>query len=252
MKATLTHDAWHKMRAYVDLCPDEISGLAKVEIVEGDFLVTDVAIFEQVVSAAHSDIPAQALARFQVELIKRGENPKDWFCWWHSHAAMKTFFSGRDVATINESIDFKMMLSIVTNHAHEFSARFDLYDPVRMQTEVTVEVLEQEDENIISECKQQIAAKVTRPVPVYVSSRDLGFGAHDYPAPTYKKAVYEGYDKDDHNAYKNELAELSAELTAAMHNGDKKRLKEVQSEIYDKKVDGYYSGYEKKLPIKRV
>ena len=252
MIAQLTHTAWHKMRAYVDNCQDEISGLGKVEIVDGNFMVTDIAIFEQVVSAAHSDIPAQALAKFQVELIKRGENPKDWFCWWHSHAAMKTFLSGRDTATIDESTDFGMMLSIVTNHAHEFTARFDLYKPVRMKQDCTVEVLEEEDEGIIAQCIADIAEKVSRPVTK--ATHYLGFGKA-YDVGTKKEKVDPVKDlcsdiMHDYDAYVGEIEELTGEVANAHASGDRALLKMLQDELYDKKIDGFYAGYEKSHPKK--
>jgi hypothetical protein len=269
MIAELTHNAWHKMRAYVDNCPDEISGLGKVEIVDGNFLVTDIAIFEQVVSAAHSDIPAAALAKFQVELIKKGENPKDWFCWWHSHAAMKTFLSGRDTATIDESTDFKMMLSIVTNHAHEFTSRFDLYSPVRMKQDVQVQVLEEEDDDIINECKAEIAKKVSKPAP----SAYLGYGRGGDHSHNHGKTHNFGFEKKEEHEklktlsmptktrldfdvmvdleqYNDEVAGLVEEIANAHAAGDMTLVKMLRDELEDKKIDGFYAGYEKSYPKK--
>lgn len=242
MKAQLTHQAWAKMRAFVDNCEDEISGLGKVEIVDGAFLVTDIAIFEQAVGPAHSNIPAQALAKFQCELLKKKENPKEWFLWWHSHAKMSTFFSGTDMATIESSTDFPMMLSIVTNHKHEFSARFDLYKPMRMDQKVTVEVLEDEDEAIIAHCKAEIAKKVTKPV-----KQVFGYGWGGSKQPVETTAIE---SKEDKKAYFVELNKLRSELKEAEKAKDVEYIEELKEAIYDKRIDGFYSGYESQYPVK--
>jgi len=168
MKVVLTPGVWDKMRAYVDNCKDEISGLGKIERDDDDnFVITDIALFKQTVSAAHSDISAEALAKFQVELIKKGDNPADWSFWWHSHAAMAVFFSSRDTSTIDESSDFSYLVSLVTNHAHDLVARVDTFKPVRLHATIEVEVQEWEDSELIAACIQEIADKVSKPAPLY-------------------------------------------------------------------------------------
>lgn len=284
--ANITHDAWVKMRGFIDLCPDEISGLGKVEMVEGEFYVTDIAIFTQVVSPTHSDIPTKALAQFQVELIRKGENPADWWCWWHSHAKMKPFFSETDKTTVEYSTDFDMLLSIVSNHAHEFYAQFDMHRPVRITQGVKVEVLEEENEEVAAWCQAEYAAKVTRPVYQAPAPYTRGVGFRrplddewddlpskggkgkrgvkvidlDFPSPyadvkpgqkTVSKQSLE-VNADDLAEYKAELAALEDELKSARTRGDGVAIGEISAEIYDKKVDGYYCGYEKQLPTKKL
>ena len=175
MKLYLTSESWQKMSYFVDEVKTEISGLGKVEKTEeGEFIVTDVRIFEQVVSGAHSDIEAEALAKFQVELIKGNENPAEWVLWWHSHASMKTFFSQRDTDTIDESTDFRYLISLVTNHAHDFDARVDIFDPCRIWTALDTEVLPTEpDPKLIKSCQKQIKAKIKTPPPRKVGFQEM-------------------------------------------------------------------------------
>lgn len=164
MRLLIETEAWHKIQYYVDTCKTEVSGLGKVVKRGDDFVVTDVKIFEQTVSGAHSDIEAQALATFQYELVKAGENPADWVLWWHSHAKMEVFFSGRDTDTIDQSTDFRYMVSLVTNHKHELKARIDVFDPCRMYTDLPVEILMPSiAEATAKECQAQIDAKVKKP-----------------------------------------------------------------------------------------
>ena len=271
MKANITHDAWLKMQGFVDLCPDEISGLGKVEVVDGEFYVTDIAIFTQTVSPTHSTIPSKALAQFQVELIKKGENPKDWWCWWHSHAKMEPFFSGTDKATVESSTDFDMLLSIVSNHKHAFYAQFDMHRPLRLTQVVSVEVLEEENEEITAWVQAEYDAKVTRPVvPVY--NRGFGFspkttsrddddwdglpttqpkaGDKIQGKPVMKQSLI--VNADDLAEYQAELAALGEELKDARHRKDGEAIREISSEIYEKQIDGFYCGYEQVFPTRKI
>jgi proteasome lid subunit RPN8/RPN11 len=163
MKLQIEKLAWDKMMAFTDLCPDEISGLGKVVVRLGNLVVTDVAIFEQRVSAAHSNIETGALAKFQEERIRAGESMKDWVFWWHSHAHMTAFFSGTDTGTIETSTEFPYLVSLVTNKKHDKVARLDVYQPVRLNTTLDVEILDEINPEIRTACQTEIDAKVTRP-----------------------------------------------------------------------------------------
>lgn len=164
MKLLITSYAWEKILAYTDLCPAEISGLGKVKVIGDDFVVVDVAIFEQTVSSAHSTIETKALAKFQHEQVKKGESMKEWVLWWHSHADMSVFFSGTDTGTIDGSTDFPYLVSLVVNKKHEKEARFDLFRPVRMKTEkLTVEILQVSDAKIKKQCQKDIDNLVNIP-----------------------------------------------------------------------------------------
>lgn len=192
MKVQLTDKAWKLMRGYVDLCKYEISGLGKVERDENDnFIVTDIEIFTQKVSGAHSNIEASDLAKFNVELIRKGENPKNWYLWWHSHATMDVFFSGTDTGTIDSSVDFGVLLSLVTNHKHEFKARVDVYEPVRLYTTLDVEILEDEDDEVLKHCQAEIDAKVSAP-STYTPS-----GKYHHTIGGERTSHYYGRDDED-------------------------------------------------------
>ena len=179
MQVVLTHDVWQRMRAYVDNCRDEISGMGKIERDGEDFRVVDIVLFDQTVSAAHSDITTESLAKFQVEVIRKGDSLEDWTFWWHSHAAMKVFFSGTDTETIDASTEYKYLVSLVTNHKHELTARVDTFEPVRLYKMLDVVVEEADDTEVIEACKQEIAEKVKRrheqPHVGYRSSQATGY-----------------------------------------------------------------------------
>ncbi len=163
MKLKIEKYAWDKIMAFTDLCPEEISGLGKVTLVDGDAIVSDVAIFEQQVSAAHSTIEPAALAKFQSQIVKKGGSMKEWCFWWHSHAEMGVFFSGTDTGTIETSTEFPYLVSLVVNKKHERKARFDIFSPVHMFCDLDVEVVSEKNTKLITECQKEIDAKVSKP-----------------------------------------------------------------------------------------
>jgi len=275
MQLYIESDAWHKIQYYVDTCKTEVSGLGKIERRDGDFYVTDVKIFAQDVSGAHSDIEAQALAEFQVELLKDGENPANWTLWWHSHANMNVFFSGRDIATIDESTDFRYMVSLVTNHAHDLLARVDVYDPARLHTELDVTLLLPEvPKKIADECQKEIDTKVRKKVSVSHKGKQTSFGfksVSDVSRVAYPYSDFL-YDDDDYGAYKypstyngynayneddedyeidnkttyNELKiEAECELDDARKSGDKASIQVAEIELAELVAEGKKQGYER-------
>lgn len=163
MRLLIEPQADEKIRAYTALVSGEISGLGKVTVDGDDFIVTDVAIFEQEVSGVHSTIPTAALAKFQDEMVKKGESMREWVLWWHSHADMDVFFSSTDTDTIYNSTEFPFLVSLVVNKARESKARVDVYKPVHMYMELDVEVISKTSEAIKELCKADIEAKVQKP-----------------------------------------------------------------------------------------
>lgn len=171
----IERNADDKIRTYTDLCPTEISGLGKVIInADGDFVITDVAIFEQEVSGVHSTLSTTALAKFQAEMVKKGESMKDWCVWWHSHADMGVFFSGTDTGTIDESTEFPYLVSLVVNKKGQSKARVDVFKPVRMFMDLEVEVVSSQSDEITKLCKAEIAEKVKKPAPI----KHVGYDYH--------------------------------------------------------------------------
>lgn len=185
----LEQRAAEKLWAYTMLCKTEISGLGKVTVVEGNIVVSDLAIFDQKVSSAHSTIPAEALAKFQDERVKAGESMKEWCLWWHSHAEMGVFFSGTDTATIDESSMFPYLVSLVVNRKRETKARLDIYTPVRRHFDMDVRELLPENKEILDLCQKDIDDKV-RPATELIESKWTGY-------QTYSPSQERDYDHKD-------------------------------------------------------
>lgn len=170
-KIYISRKAYLKLKYFVTQCEEEISGLGKLLVSKRDngdsvLIVYDFEIFDQVVSGAHSTIDDDSLAKFLFEKTKAGENLAVYRVWWHSHAAMATFFSGTDTNTIDNSTEFPYLVSIVTNHKLEFKARIDIYSPIRVTEELEIEKLDDEDEELKALCLKEIEEKVKKEVVV--------------------------------------------------------------------------------------
>lgn len=148
-KLKILKSADDKIRTFTELCPQEISGLGKVELIDEVLTVTDVEIFDQTVSGAHSTIRPEDLAKFQDNIVKNGGSMKQWCFWWHSHANMGVFFSKTDTDTIESSTEFPWLVSLVVNKKGESKARLDVYTPLHLFTELDIEIeVEKEDDGI--------------------------------------------------------------------------------------------------------
>lgn len=175
MKLKITRSAYDRITAFTQLCPDEISGLGKIEIdSDENFTVTQVEIFEQEVSGTHSTIETKALAKFQSDRVQAGESMKGWTLWWHSHAHMEVFFSGTDTGTINSSREFPYLVSLVVNKKGQSEARLDVFSPVHMFIGLEVEIIEEVNSQARDLCQKEIDEKVKKPVFRYPSAKTYG------------------------------------------------------------------------------
>jgi hypothetical protein len=185
MKIIFKKEAFEKFRAYVNGIEYEISGFGKIEKVDGNLVVTDVKIFPQVVSAGHTEMDAKSLAAFWDELMVAGEDIGKWKLWWHSHVYMMASFSGTDMNTIDE-FDAEMpeenwMLSIVTNKQGNLFAQIDVFQPIRCVIGGLAWEIEESDEKITVDVKQEIAEKVR--VNAYTQDDFISWYAPRFPLP---------------------------------------------------------------------
>ena len=189
--------AFIKMRYFVSLCEDEISGLGKVEEINGKLVVTDVEIFKQVVSGAHSNLDDDALAEFLFEQTKKGEDLAKWRLWWHSHARMQVFFSKTDTDTIDASTEYPWLISVVSNHAGDIKARYDIYKPYRMNKDLGVEILEDEDDELKELCQKEIDEKVSKQRDFYPRYQRQEFKNNQNPNKKKRNLFWEDDDQED-------------------------------------------------------
>lgn len=162
----ITTSAQRKLQGYIRRCPEEISGLGTVSVIDGSFLITDVFLLDQKVTPSETVLSALTMARFLCTASERGINPTEVRFWWHSHARHDAYFSGTDQQTIADTFDTSAWwLSFVGNHAGESVARLDLYPTKEMPIRLTkpVELLEVPDPEFEAEIDHAIAKYVQFP-----------------------------------------------------------------------------------------
>lgn len=99
IKVEIDREVYEKIMHWIDKAPGEVSGLGKVELQDGVFMVTSAILLEQENTSVTTDIDGAAVAKAMYEL-KDEPGKLNW--WWHSHVNMDVFWSGTDVETIHE------------------------------------------------------------------------------------------------------------------------------------------------------
>lgn len=269
MKVIFTPYAHALLREYVEQCQYEISGAGKViRDEENNFVITDLAVLPQQVTGATTDITSAEMAKFQVELIRKGENVGEWYLWWHSHVNMEVFWSERDKDTMDDSTDYKRLLSVVTNKRDEYRARLDVYEPERMYMDnLDVEIqLPERDAAMVERVKKDIADHVThktytpiqntyaynsrQPQLGVPSYQQVGFGSyHDdeeegLDVTTVPTTIESPGEYEQFHAYLTEKNELEQELADAVAADDAQEVEALQQALYEHVEWGINLGFE--------
>lgn len=162
VKIILPIPVYHKMLAYAQASEGEISGFGRTrtETKRGKTVVTitDVRIFKQTVTEAHTELDKDGLAKFIVELIKLGEKPQRWNLWWHSHHDFSVFFSSVDTGTIDALSKNSRLYSICINKKGELTGRVDNRGKELGDADVIVDRFI--NPKLIASCRKEVKDKV--------------------------------------------------------------------------------------------
>jgi len=101
----LTPEAYRRICAIVDIAPLEVGWLGSVRILpNGDFLIENVFLVKQSVTATETELSVDGVSDLVVELLKQGESGlaqvNKLHFWGHSHVRMGTYPSGTDERTM--------------------------------------------------------------------------------------------------------------------------------------------------------
>ncbi len=156
---------WQKLMAYVQACPVEISGFGLLDLCNGDLMVDDVYILEQVAGPGSVEVSEETLHRHLFEMERDGGNSGRLRLQWHSHVNMEAYFSSVDLRNI-EDYQADWMVSLVLNKRGEFDLRLDMFRPYRAWTPLQLRVRVPSDVLIQDECRREIARKVKQHRPL--------------------------------------------------------------------------------------
>ena len=106
---------------WVNKAEGEVSGLGKIERVNGVLRVTSAILLKQENTSVTTDIEAAAIGKAMFEL-KDAPGQLNW--WWHSHVNMDVFWSGTDLDTIHKIGANGWFLSTVFNKRQEMKTAY--------------------------------------------------------------------------------------------------------------------------------
>ena len=131
-KVIIGNEVYNKVMHWVNKSTVEVSGLGKVVLEDGNYVVKSAYLLKQENTSATTDIDAEAVAKLLYE-TREEEGHLNW--WWHSHVNMGVFWSGTDQTTIKDFGDQGMCVATVFNKKEETKSAFyqggtSFYPPV--------------------------------------------------------------------------------------------------------------------------
>lgn len=188
MKVIIPRHIHDEIMFYVDKSPIEISGLGRVKKhPNGDMEVVKVYLLEQENTGASTDIDAEAVAKLMFESRK---DKGDLNFWWHSHVNMGVFWSGTDMATIQEFGKNGYLLSTVFNKKRQMRSSYFQggtdFLPQLFIDELETTISSQLPKKVTNKWEKEYSAKAkpkpmpkTKHFPSYYSS-NRGLKGYDY------------------------------------------------------------------------
>lgn len=218
MKIKYASHAWDKIRTWVEMTKEEISGMGCVRREkDGSFYVYEVYLLKQDNTSAFTDIDDEALMALMWELQELDETDNgtrydDLKYWWHSHNNMSTFWSGQDEKCIQEKLQHaNWWLSTCHNIRNDVTTRLDIADPPTRFDNLKVEIDRVVSPEIKEFCRKEYEEKVTEKTSRAAYSYGNGFqgnyGQH--------YSGYGGYGHYSHQATTTQAAKARIEAAKA-------------------------------------
>jgi len=130
MEVRYTPQVWQTISHIVDSQKLEVGWLGMVEEAEYGYLITDIFVPKQTVSAAETDIDENAMADLALELDDAGYDISKLLYWGHSHVNMAVSPSGQDEKQVGEFLNnCPVFIRGIYNKRGE--SKVDVYDVER-------------------------------------------------------------------------------------------------------------------------
>ncbi len=157
-------EVWRRLRLFILRCPIEISGFGVVRQSPDNpmlFMVEEIIVLDQVADEHSATPDPSALGTLLYELTLQ-DKADALRLLWHSHVKMPAYFSSVDIRTISE-FSGEWMISLVSNHHGDVSARLDVIKPYWAGTPMRVKVMIPSNPELTREVDAEIRAHVRRP-----------------------------------------------------------------------------------------
>lgn len=183
MKIKFDSIVWDKMRTWIEMTRQEISGLGCVRReADGTFHVYDIFLVKQENTGTFTDIEDEALHSLMWELMQLddedgGSRYSDLKFWWHSHANMGVTWSGQDDRCIAEKLQHgaDWWLSAVLNIPGKISTRLDTKNPPMRFDSLKVDITHVVSDEVKEWCRKEYEEKVTEKTYSTVTAYGSGF-----------------------------------------------------------------------------
>lgn len=96
MRFIIPHEISTTLNKLVEHFPREFTVFGKTEVNGEDVRLVDIRVPDQTSTMSNTEVTADELEKFMIELIDAGENPAAWNMWIHSHNTMGAFWSNTD------------------------------------------------------------------------------------------------------------------------------------------------------------
>lgn len=127
---TIERRALAALRFYLEAVPGEVSGLGLVAERGGGPHIGEVFILRQESGWSETELHPGSLAQFVAGFERRGGDPSQLRCWWHSHGDLEVSWSETDEATIL-AFPGEGLVSLVGNRRGDLLCRLDRWGPGR-------------------------------------------------------------------------------------------------------------------------
>ncbi len=191
LRVRIDADAMERIWHWTDLAAGEFSCLGTVT---DDITVSNVQLFDQICTAASTELDQDALAKFLVTHAQ----PEHVRAWIHSHGRLGVFWSQQDEACIEGLANDQCLVSIVVNKKREFKARIDVWQPFRLTFDDLPLEIRLPDQNLRGECERLFNAHVVEMQPVLMPDWRGGRHPQQQGQPQHGQAYRGGWpDFDD-------------------------------------------------------
>jgi len=179
----ITPEAYVKMIHYVDIANAEVGWMGTVEEMNGNYLISDVFLFEQEVSAAETTITEDGLAKFAEEMLAKEEGMEimnKLKFWGHSHVTMGTGPSAQDDNQMDLFSDsgYKFFIRGIFNKLGDINFKIYNYEGNFAIEDVKWVLRYEENEELRDQIQAEFDEKVTE--RTYAVGVPLGAGRTRY------------------------------------------------------------------------
>lgn len=200
-------EAYEKMVQIVDECQLEVGWFCSVsKLSDSDYLIEDVYLPHQEVTAVETDIPAEALEEAYLAMLEQGKDPSTLYAWFHSHVNMGVSPSGQDETQVESFLQTcPVFIRGIMNKAGALKVDIYLRDQgVAYNSVHTERYYPPMSQEAVTALSLEITAKVKKQTPVYpvwskpaalnygtTSALVAGYNPKSYPLD--QDAAYNGY-----------------------------------------------------------